>query len=282
MLYELGSKGLEEIKVDDKNDLPIGTVLYLDGYGGSTYVIVKNLGVSERFSGHGAKYIRVCIDGATDNINIQSQIEASSLKWIADKKDYRIQNYIMDEVKTEEEVNKIWALSEVVRENLEGIKKHDDEIRAAQINKGRELFNKHIPEDAKALIIAECHKDESDIQSDYFGRSTTKTVILGYSKYTRDLFPEMRKHAAKIPETAHLAIPPEVDTNGDKKTDDNKDWWTPSDEHRDNYSMGAGYYLKTGWINSSGWCISKARIYEGRMNEFYLSLGEQCVFEGLK
>lgn len=278
MLYEITGSGLQEIKIDDKNNLPIGTVLYLNGYGGSTYIIVKNMGVNERFSSHGAKYLRVCIDGTTDNINTQTQIEASSLKWIAEKKDERIQTYILDEIKTEEEIKKIWALSEIVRQNLERIKKRDNEIREAQINKGKELFKKHIPENAKALIVAECHKDESDLQTDYFNHSTTKTVILGYSKHTRDLFPEMRKHASKIPETAHLATPPKVDTNGDKRTEDNKDWWTPSDEHRDKYSMGAGYYLKTGWINSTGWCIQKVLIYVDRKDEFYLSLGQKCIF----
>src|SRR3546814_15933738 len=49
----------------------------------------------------------------------------------------------------------------------------------------------------------------------------------------------MRKAAALHPETAHL-------TDADEKA-----------EHREKYSMGAGYYLKNGWRDSSGWCVKK-------------------------
>ncbi len=57
---------------------------------------------------------------------------------------------------------------------------------------------------AKAAIIAELEENTSDIQSDYFGSRTLRTVILGWSSHTKDLFPEMRKAAALFPETAHL------------------------------------------------------------------------------
>lgn len=273
MLYEVGASGLQPIETDSKNDLPRGTVLLLNGYGDPRYVIVENLGVNDRFSHYGAKYLVVNLKD-----NTQSQKNAHELKWIEEKKDNRIQTYITHEIKTEEEVLKIWETSEVVRRHKEQIQTRENEVKETQINKGRELFKQHIPEDAKALIVAECHKDESDLQTDYFSHRTTETVILGHSKHTRDLFSEMRKYAAKIPEAAHLATAPEVDSNGEKKTDFNKDWWTPADEHRDKHSMGAGYYLKVGWINSTGWCIRKRPIYEDRKNEFYLSLGKRCIF----
>lgn len=57
---------------------------------------------------------------------------------------------------------------------------------------------------AKAVIVAEFHRDTSDIQSDYFGSVVEKVVALAWSRHTRDLFAEMRKAADRFPETADL------------------------------------------------------------------------------
>ena len=56
--------------------------------------------------------------------------------------------------------------------------------------------------------------------TDYYDYSIARTVILGFSKHTRNLFSEMRKHAANFEGTAYL-----VEYNADY-------------EHRENYSMG--------------------------------------------
>ncbi|MET0374003.1 MAG: hypothetical protein ABW128_07065 [Rhizorhabdus sp.] len=101
---------------------------------------------------------------------------------------------------------------------------------------------RYAPAWAKAALIAECHEDASDSMSDYFHHRTTRVVVLGWSRHERDLFAEMRKAAATFEETAHLATAPE------------------SAEHREKYSMGAGYYLKSGFRDSSGWCVKKRSI----------------------
>jgi SAM-dependent methyltransferase len=98
---------------------------------------------------------------------------------------------------------------------------------------------------AKAVIVAELVADRSDSQSDYFGSTVTQTVVLGFSAHVRDLFSEMRKFAAVFAETAHLVDAPE------------------SAEHREKYSMGAGFYLKKGSRNSDGWQVRKIRLYNG-------------------
>ena len=82
-----------------------------------------------------------------------------------------------------------------------------------------------IPTDAKAVIIGTLRVNECDSYTDYYDYSTARTVILGFSKHTRNLFSEMRKHAANFEETAYLA-------------EYNADY-----EHRENYSMGDGMYL---------------------------------------
>lgn len=102
-----------------------------------------------------------------------------------------------------------------------------------------------MPAWAKAVIVAELVEDRSDTMTDYFGSTTVRTVILGFSAHTRDLFPELRKAALNFAETADLA------------TADGKA------EHREKYSMGAGYYLKAGWRDSNGWKVSKRRLYQG-------------------
>lgn len=99
-----------------------------------------------------------------------------------------------------------------------------------------------IPSWAKAAIVAELVEDESDAMSDYFGSKRTRAVILGFSKHTRDLFPEMRAAARNFAETAHLADAPEAA------------------EHREKYSMGGGFYLKDGYRHSSGWQVSKVSL----------------------
>lgn len=119
-----------------------------------------------------------------------------------------------------------------------------EEARARAAESTR-INREKTPADAKAVIVAELIADRSDSQSDYFGSTTVRTVILGFSNHTRDLFAEMRKFAAVFPETAHLVDAPE------------------SAEHREKYSMGAGYYLKKGYRNSDGWQVRKIRLYNG-------------------
>ncbi|SEL13735.1 fusion protein [Bacteroides thetaiotaomicron] len=107
---------------------------------------------------------------------------------------------------------------------------------------GAERLLPLIPTDAKAVIIGTLRVNECDSYTDYYDYSIGRTVILGFSKHTRNLFSEMRKHAANFEETAYLA-------------EYNADY-----EHRENYSMGDGMYL--GEHKYSGWTIEKEPIYD--------------------
>ena len=80
------------------------------------------------------------------------------------------------------------------------------------------------------------------MQTDYFASSTQRTVILGFSTHKRDIFSEMRKHAPNFEETAYLS-------------EFNQDY-----EHREKYSMGAGYYL--GESKYHGRIIEKVPVYD--------------------
>jgi hypothetical protein len=124
---------------------------------------------------------------------------------------------------------------------------------------GRERLQKLIPADAKAVIVAELHEDDSEPMTDYYGSHTTRTVILGFSSHTKDLFSKMRKYAGNFERTAHLA-------------EENKDY-----EHREKYSMGAGYYL--GASRYSGWIVQKEKLYGTReqyIERYALTAGEEA------
>lgn len=133
-----------------------------------------------------------------------------------------------------------------------------ERIRVEQVkDMGRKRFAEIFPEDAQAVIVAKLKQDESDSQTDYFASRTTQTVILGFSKHKRDIFSEMRKHASNFEETAYLA-------------EFNEDY-----EHREKYSMGAGYYL--GESKYSGWIIEKSPIYDRyrTIEDFAYTVGDE-------
>lgn len=277
MIYKIGQKGLEQIDVPnnhEKNQLPVGTILQLNGYSNPRYVIVENLGISEKFSSHGARYVTVKLDDFSF-----SQHDAFSMNHIDEKQDNRIQMYITYEMMLPNEVLAIWEKAKHKDKAQKEEQAKSTEIAKANEARGRELFAKFIPETAQALIVAECEVDKCDLQTDYFATSTSQTVILGWSKHKRDLFKEMRKHADRITETAHLKEPPSVDSNQNPKTESNKAWWHPADEHREKYSMGHGYYLKAEGRYSTGWLVRKVKKYSGDWSEYlYRSMAVRCIF----
>lgn len=119
-----------------------------------------------------------------------------------------------------------------------------NEERLAEQARCEKLWEEFMPEWAKGYLIAECHEDKSDTQTDYFAYDVTERVFLGFSKSDRNSFSEMRKLAATFPETAHLAGSEGV-------------------EHRENYTGGGGYYLGDDCGRYSGWVIKKDTLKHG-------------------
>lgn len=136
------------------------------------------------------------------------------------------------------------------------------EQQAQEVSDWRDSIRDKVPADAKAVIIAEFEEDDSDSQTDYFNTKTTKTVILGFSSHARNIFSEMRKAAKNYEHTASLADAPK------------------GAEHRQNYSMGGGYFLKASGRYSSGWKIRKVKFY-GTQNDIaeYVPFGLWSVPE---
>jgi hypothetical protein len=116
-----------------------------------------------------------------------------------------------------------------------------------------------IPANARAVIVAERREDESDPMTDYYGYRTLRTVILGFSAHTRDLFPELRNYAADFPETVHLS-------------EENRSY-----ERREKYTGGEGYYL--GENRYGGWIVRKTKYYKDRksmIEAFSLIAGDEA------
>ncbi|GHV15549.1 hypothetical protein FACS1894179_10150 [Bacteroidia bacterium] len=155
----------------------------------------------------------------------------------------------------EAEVAELYTKANAKRDAKRDAEKKEDERREAVKVIGRKWLNDNLSDDAQALIVARLKQDESDSQTDYYASRTQCTVILGFSKHKRDIFSEMRKYASNFEGTVHLA-------------EYNEDY-----EHREKYSMGAGYYL--GESKYHGWIIEKCPIYtrEKTIEDFAYTAG---------
>ncbi len=226
--------------------------------------------------------------------------------------------------KLEQEIEK--AENEAYKINDAMIAKQRDENR----RRGVELLKKCRPAGAKAAIIS--RNIIGQRYTDYCdSKVETKEIIIGWSKNTRDLFPEMRKSAKNsgLPELAHLGPNKDIFTclivsatqysergeiypkgtlrYGQKSHKfttmaEAKNWLdmqeTPrklsvdtdilidfewiikeeSIEHRENYTQGGGYFLKSNARHESGWEIFKAKYYnDDRLADIISKKGCYCV-----
>ena len=270
MLYKMDfEKGkLTPIETESKNALPKGTILQLNGYDDPRYVIVENIGIDEKY-GYGAKYLTVNIDKPATGYH-----DASGLEFLAAKTSNMIQMYITTEIMPEAQVDELYRLAleneakAKVASDAAGVK------RNAALEKGKTWVKATRPPWAKAVIVGYKEIDDCDMMTDYFNTKSGEPYLLAWSKHNKDLFAEMRKAAANLEETKHLATIPDVDSNGDHKTEQNESWWRPEDEHREKHSMGAGYYLKAANRYSTGWKVEKWGLDKWRIESIYLAAGE--------
>lgn len=242
------------------------TKLYSLFGGTTTDTEVKSVEVNQIVQMEGYSYSRYVVHKITHNqfgyhyhlINLRTHDfhQSEIIKPLSQK--FGIGMYYDDkniEFMTEEEVAELYAKAQAKHvdemEQQRAEEKRREEVRVV----GREWLKNNLPTDAKAIIVGRLKQDESDSQTDYFASSTLSNVILGFSKHTRDIFSEMRKHASNFEGIAYLA-------------EYNEDY-----EHREKYSMGAGYYL--GESKYRGWIIEKEPIYnrERTIEEFAYTAG---------
>ena len=198
----------------DIQTVSVNQIVVLEGYAGGSYVVYDVTRNQRGFTYH-LVHTRTYDFNTSDLIRpLSEKLETAALLTKAKEKKAE------DERKAKEE--------------------RDEHERISKIGAAR--LRPLIPSDAKAVIIGELRVSECDSYTDYYDYRTERTVILGFSKHTRNLFAEMRKCAANFEGTSHLA-------------EYNADF-----EHRENYSMGDGMYL--GRNKYSGWTINKEPIYD--------------------
>lgn len=145
---------------------------------------------------------------------------------------------VVDERRTPEED------AEIRREQEE--RNAEERERTARREANHDAIRAKAPAGAVALILAQYDEDKCDLMTDYFAHATTRTVAIGWRFSKREDFRRLREVAATFPETAHLG--PDA----------------PEDiEHRENWSMGSGNYLKDGHNHSTGWRV-RSTPFTGR------------------
>lgn len=273
-IYEIDFLGNVGLKPVQDSNLQIGQIFFLNGYGQDEYHHERKAIYEIQKSGYDQKlqYKYVNLDKPVKGI-----VNAWEIKHI-DKK-FGIGSYYKDnDFATPEEITNALQLAndaELRAEDLKRINKIESDLVK---ERGLQLLKENWPDkEPVGLIIAECKQNESDIYTDYFHASTSRTVILGFTFKKQNDFNELRKACLNcdIPEVLKYADRPTVDHNGREKNESNKSWWKPADENRENYSGGSGYYL--GEHSYSGWHIRKdtytsieSYAYDaGKNNGFY-------------
>lgn len=145
------------------------------------------------------------------------------------KDKFGIGHYFIEDSHIElEELNNLVGQAKSLKaekdQERELLKLQQQEDRAVKLEKGQWLLS-NLPEELPYMIVALFKEDKSDIQTDYFAHTVSKTIYLAFSNNDRDSFKEMRTAALNSELTKHMAEAPES--------------W----EHREKYSMGRGYYL---------------------------------------
>lgn len=284
---------IKEVAPAKKEAPEVGTILFLDGYGKTKGSRENKHVIYDIINGnYGTEFKTVELD--TLKLSTQDHVRPWSEK-------FGIGTYFEPSYKFEGSQDELTNLVIEARQKAkeEESKREAEQIlrnaeRAAKIEEGKKLVN--IPANAKAVIVAENMIDDSDSQTDYFNSYAGETLYLAYSTHTRDLFGEMRKAAlnCNIEEVRAMAEAPKVNINRETAEqylekmreyyDSDKETlkhWHPEDEHREKYSMGAGYYLKAS-RGRAGWRIKKESYYdltkEDNKNKLYIAAAEGLYF----
>jgi hypothetical protein len=131
MIYKMNFKSGKLEAVDetdgDKNRLPIGTVLHLNGYNDPDYVITANRGIDPKWSSYGASYDCVNLDTGS-----RDRKQAYTLEWLKDKTSNKIQVYITDRVMGADEMRDAIGKAEAVKAENDRLAQEKAERKAAE------------------------------------------------------------------------------------------------------------------------------------------------------
>lgn len=231
----------------DIQTVSVNQIVVLEGYAGGSYVVYDVTRNQRGFTYH-LVHTRTYDFNTSDLIRPLSEKFGIGIYYDSENPTF------LDPLETAALLTK--AKEKKAEEERKAKEEREEHERISKIGAAR--LRPLIPSDAKAVIIGELRVSECDSYTDYYDYRTERTVILGFSKHTRNLFAEMRKCAANFEGTSHLA-------------EYNADF-----EHRENYSMGDGMYL--GRNKYSGWTINKEPIYslEKLLERFAYTAGDEA------
>jgi hypothetical protein len=117
-------------------------------------------------------------------------------------------NICFSDTRPQLSIQQTQAFSDFVQSELDA-DRLKRQIRAKEINnqikQNVDHINTYKPDNTKAVIVAQYVNNDSNLNEDYHGSKTLKTVIIGWSTHTRNLFPEMRKAAKQYEPVAFMA-----------------------------------------------------------------------------
>ncbi|NTW56501.1 MAG: fusion protein [Chlorobiaceae bacterium] len=244
-MYWIGSS--RKLEPSKKAELEMGQIIWLNGYGQSKHSHDRKVVFKQETTSFGVMYHAVNIDQEPPVI---SRHEAFTIR--PEDQIFGIGIYYtpgdMFQGSKEELDQLVKAALDHERQERERREAEQRRMKEEE-EAGKKVWEEMQKDGAVSLIVAELKEDRSDLMTDYFASVTVRTVILGPSKHNRNNFKELRKLAAtsNIPDIAELATAP------------------AEYEHRENYSMGAGYYL--GKNRNSGWQIRKTPPYCDHLRE---------------
>lgn len=195
--YELNDEGKLELVQDETNQYPIviGQIAHFHGYGNERErLAVYKIEPSE----WGTSYHLL-------NLDKPKLSKHQHLRPLETRKGSPIGIYYKQgELATPEEIDEVMpmALAYEQREADKRAQQQKEQNEKAEIAK--KWWAENTPKWAKAYIVAELKKDESDSMSDYFHASTSKTLLLAWSASDRLNFKEMREAGRGIPEFENI------------------------------------------------------------------------------
>jgi len=131
MIFNIGD-GMKRIDVPEnhfKNNLPMGTVLQLNGYDNPKFCIIKNLGLTPGFESYGAKYKVINIANGQESIK-----DTLGLEHINTKQDDRIKMYFTDTVLSADEIMDLIKLADQKQAADIKAKAEADQARAKELD----------------------------------------------------------------------------------------------------------------------------------------------------
>lgn len=193
--YTLGENG--KLEKDQEYPIQVGQILFLNGYG-QTVHNHERLAVYKIENGQfGPKYH--CVNLDKPSLCVKDHVEPV-------EKLFGIGIYFKQgDIATQEEIDEVMPMA-LAAEKMKNDKR--DAEKREQTEKAelaKKWWAENTPKWAKAYIIAELKKDESDSMSDYFHASTSRVLLLAWSASDRLNFKEMRQAGEGIPEIENLS-----------------------------------------------------------------------------